>query len=214
MVDTVETQAPGSAADVVRRESDPTEGVIRKIVPAERHDFLNHLMRLDPLSRFMRFGGVVSDAALARHATRAITGDNILLGYFVDGELRAAAELHPLPRRPGKPVGAEAAFSVERPFQGKGVGSALMRHLVLLAQNRGIADLEVMFLPNNGRMKSIAVQHSADFSLDETEMIGHMHTPPATPFSWMREMAGDVFAVFSSAFELQDRMLPKPQRGN
>lgn len=211
----IETLPPGKPAEAPASRSEAVaEGVIRKIVPAERQDFLDHLMRLDPLSRFMRFGGVVSDAALARHASRAVEGDKLLVGYFADGQLRAVAELHPLPKKPGRPVAAEAAFSVERDWQGKGIGSALMRQLVLLAQNRGIEDLEVVFLPNNGRMKSIALRHEADFSLDETEMVGHMRTPRATPFSWLREMMGDVSAVFSSAFELQDRMLPRPHRGH
>lgn len=213
MIDTLEPRKTAGEATASRVPS-VAEGAIRKIVPAERQAFLDHLLRLDPLSRFMRFGGVVSDAALARHASRAVQGDKLLVGYFHDGELRAVAELHPLPKRAGKPVAAEAAFSVERDWQGKGIGSALMRHLVLLAQNRGIEDLEVVFLPSNGRMKSIALRHDADFSLDETEMVGHMRTPRATPFSWVREMIGDISAVFSSAFELQDRLLPRQHRGH
>lgn len=190
------------------------DGLIRKLVPAERQVFLDHLMRLDPLSRFMRFGGVVSDAALARHAARSLADDTSLIGYFVDGELRAVAELHPLPIRPGKPRSGEAAFSVERDWQGKGIGSALMRHLVMLAQNRGIEDVRVVFLANNGAMKRIAIQQAASLSLDTNEMTGRLRAPRATLFSWAREWLGDVSAVFSSAFELQDRMLPPPKRGN
>jgi len=190
------------------------DGQIRKLIPAERQEFLDHLMRLDPLSRFMRFGGVVSDNALARHATRSLSGNASLLGYFVDGHLRAVAELHPLPVRPGKPRSGEAAFSVERDWQGKGIGSALMKHLVMLAQNRGIQDVQVVFLANNGPMKRMAIQQAADLSLDTNEMTGHFPAPRATLFSWAREWLGDVFAVFSSAFELQERMLPPPERGN
>ncbi|MCJ8145167.1 GNAT family N-acetyltransferase [Ancylobacter sp. A5.8] len=202
------------AAPVARQEADLAFGQIRKLVPSDRRIFLEHLLRLDPLSRFMRFGGVMADSALARHATRAMSGDAHLIGYFVEGELRAVAELHPLPRREGKPASAEAAFSVERPWQGRGIGSSLMRQLVLIAQNRGIEDLQVVFLPNNGRMKRLAVQQAADFSLDCEEVVGHMRTPPATPFSRLRELIGDVFAVFASASEIQERMLPPPMRGN
>jgi len=190
------------------------EGHIRKLLPAERHLILEHFLRLDPLSRFMRFGGVVSDNALARHATRVVSNEVSALGYFVEGELRAVAELHPLARRPGKVVSAEAAFSVERPWQGKGVGSALMRHLVLLAQNRDIEELQVVFLPNNGPMKNLAVHSAAELKLDDEEMVGRMRAPPATPFSQAREFLGDVFAVFSSAFDMQERLLPPNLRGN
>lgn len=189
-------------------------GHIRKLVPAEREVILAHLLRLDPLSRFMRFGGVVSDGAMARHATRLVSGDASAIGYFVDGELRAVAELHPLGTRPGKPAAAEAAFSVERPWQGKGIGSALMKHLVLLAQNRNIAELQVVFLPNNGPMRNLAVHHAADLQLDDEEMVGRMRAPRATFFSQAREFVGDIFAVLSSASALQGRMLPPHLRGN
>ncbi|MBB3771059.1 GNAT superfamily N-acetyltransferase [Angulomicrobium tetraedrale] len=193
---------------------DPAEGQIRKVLPAERHLLVEHLLRLDPLSRFMRFGGVVSDGAIARHGTRVTSGDAMAIGYFVDGELRAVAELHPLPRRAGKPASAEAAFSVEREFQGKGIGSALMRHLVLLAQNRGIEELQVVFLPSNAPMKNLAVHHAANFSMDDDEMIGRVQAPHATVFSRLREFLGDVFAVCSAAFDLQERTLPPSMRGN
>lgn len=206
-----ERAAPAPAA---HHAHERLEGHIRKLVPAERQLILDHLLRLDPLSRFMRFGGVVSDSALARHATRVVSNEVSALGYFVDGELRAVAELHPLNPRPGKPVAAEAAFSVERPWQGKGVGSALMRHLVLLAQNRGIEELQVVFLPNNGPMKNLAVHSAAELKLDDEEMVGRMRAPRATPFSQAREFLGDVFAVFSSAFDMQERMLPPNLRGN
>lgn len=197
-----------------RHDADIALGQIRKLVPSDRQIFLEHLLRLDPLSRFMRFGGVMADTALERHSKRAMSGEANIIGYFVDGELRAAAELHPLAVRPGKPLSAEAAFSVERAWQGKGIGSALMGQLVLIAQNRGIEDLQVVFLPNNGRMKRLAVQNAAALTLDSEEVVGHMRTPPATLFSQMREWIGDVFAVFISAAEIQERMLPPPMRGN
>lgn len=205
---------PGAAVAPHHPSVESLGGHIRKLVPAEREQVLQHFLRLDPLSRFMRFGGVVSDNALARHATRVLSGNASVIGYFLNGELRAVAELHPLDVRPGKPAAAEAAFSVERPWQGKGIGSALMRHLVLLAQNRGIEELQVVFLPNNGPMKNLAVHHAADLKLDDEEMIGRMRAPHATFFSQAREFLGDVFAVFSSACDLQESMLPRHMRGN
>lgn len=209
-----EREAVTDQSQARRHDAEIALGQIRKLTPSDRQIFLDHLLRLDPLSRFMRFGGVMADSALERHARRAMSGQANLIGYFVEGELRAAAELHPLTARPGKPVSAEAAFSVERAWQGRGIGSALMGQLVLIAQNRGIEDLQVVFLPNNGRMKRLAVQSAADLTLDSEEVVGHMRTPPATFFSRMREWVGDVFAVFISAAEIQERMLPPPMRGN
>lgn len=201
-------------AEVTPAEAARVPGEIRKILPAECHLLAEHLLRLDPLSRFMRFGGVVSDAAIERHARKVMSGNGCALGYFVQGDLRAAAELHPLPRHAGKPASAEAAFSVERPWQGKGIGSALMRQLVLLAQNRDIEELQVVFLPNNGPMKHLAVSHAAAFSVDDEEVVGRLRTPHATFFSRLREFAGDVASVWSAAFDLQERSLPRSMRGS
>lgn len=216
MTSSVHPTSPAPGADSPSRPAggERLSGHIRKLVPAERDALLQHLLRLDPLSRFMRFGGVVSDNALARHATRVVSGDASAIGYFTEGELRAVAELHPLGKRAGKPAAAEAAFSVERPWQGKGIGSALMRHLVLMAQNRGIEELQVVFLPNNGPMRNLAVHHAAELQLDDEEMIGRMRAPRATVFSQAREFLGDVFSLFSSAFDLQERLLPPHLRGN
>ena len=162
----------------------------------------------------MRFGGVTSDAMLTRHAGKLFAGKALVVGWFHEGELRAVAELHPLPVRAGKPASAEAAFSVERDYQGQGVGSAMMRQLCLLAGNRGIEELRLFFLPDNGAMKRLAVRYHADLSIDDEEVAGRMKAPAATIFSRLKERIGDAFAVIASAFELQSGSLPPAFRGS
>src|SRR5918993_3019363 len=48
--------------------------------------------------------------------------------------------------RPGQ---AEVAFAVDDAHQGKGLGAALMRHLVALARNAGLSELIADVLPEN-----------------------------------------------------------------
>lgn len=188
-------------------------GYIRPLLASERDAYLDHLLRLDPLSRFTRFGGPTSDAAIRRHAARAADGNASLIGYFEDATLRGVAELHPLPARPGQPASAEAAFSVERGWQGKGIGSALMDHLVRFAQNRRIERLQIMFLASNGRMKRIVVHHTGDLAVTEDEVIGCVRTPRATPFSWFREMVGGTFSMIDAAADRQAKLLRPRLRG-
>jgi GNAT superfamily N-acetyltransferase len=183
------------------------EGSIRLLLPSENADYAAHLMRLDPLSRFMRFGGLVTDTAVRRHATRVADQRATVLGHFVDGELRGVAELHPLPARPGRPKGAEIAFSVERPWQGRGIGSALMDRILSYAQAHGFEDLRIMFLASNGRMKSMAVQHGATLVNEADEVIGSLQPRPATPFSWAREAARGVSAAARAASNMPRRLL-------
>ncbi|MFK8252682.1 GNAT family N-acetyltransferase [Ancylobacter terrae] len=188
-------------------------GTIRKLLPGEHGAFLDHLLRLDPLSRFTRFGAPVSDAAVRRHAASVRAGRVLVLGYFVEGVLRGAAELHVFRGRGPQPRAGEAAFSVERPWQGKGVGSALMRHLIVLARNRRVEELHIVFLASNGGMKRIAIRNEADLRFDADEVVGLVHAPGPTPFSWLREWLADLYGILGTAADHQARLLPGAPRG-
>ena len=77
-------------------------------------------------------------------------------GFFLNGVLRGAAELRPLGLR--LPQQAEAAFSVEKPWQSHGIGSALLRRTLLTARNRGFRMLHMACLADNRRMPAAGAQ--------------------------------------------------------
>lgn len=185
----------------------PAEESVRLLLASESADYGAHLMRLDPLSRFMRFGGLVTDAALQRHAARIGEQKAVVLGYFADGELRGVVELHPLPVRSGRATSAEIAFSVERAWQGRGIGSMLMDRILGYARAHGFDDLRIMFLANNGRMKRMAVEHGATLVNEADEVMGSLQPGPITPFSWAREAARGVGAVARAASTMPRRLL-------
>jgi len=97
-------------------------GIIRKLWPTEVGKFREHLLRLDPESRRMRFAHAVSDVFIEDYANRMHHMGSIVYGYFEGPHLRAAAELRKLSAVWGEE--AEAAFSVEKDWQGKGIGTA------------------------------------------------------------------------------------------
>ena len=100
--------------------------------PTETGKFRDHLLRLDKESRRMRFAHSVSDAFIDEYARRMTQYGSLVYGHLVDGNVRGAAEL----RRLGDTWGeeAEAAFSVERPYQNHGVGTELMGRVVRAAR--------------------------------------------------------------------------------
>jgi len=51
-----------------------------------------------------------------------------------------------------RPASAEVAFVVEEDYQGVGVASILLRHLVLIGQKQGISHFEAEVLPSNKAM--------------------------------------------------------------
>ena len=102
----------------------PDGGMVRKLWVGETDAYRDHLLRLDRDSRNRRFSGAVSDEFIARHAATANGLGVVVHGFFVDGVLRGAAELHPFGSMFARE--GEAAFSIEQPWQSHGVGTVLL----------------------------------------------------------------------------------------
>jgi GNAT superfamily N-acetyltransferase len=183
----------------------PEGGVIRKLWIGEAEKYRDHMLRLDPTSRHSRFGGGVSDEFIRNYADLTHALDAIVHGFFLDGQMRGAAELRPLGLR--FPRQAEAAISVEKPWQSHGVGSALLRHTLLTARNRGIQLLHMACLADNGRMQQLARKFDAELSFDFGNVIGEVESSRPTPLSLMREFMADGHGFATAMLDLQTRML-------
>jgi GNAT superfamily N-acetyltransferase len=181
-------------------------GIIRKLWPGETRKYRDHLLRLDEDSRRRRFGGNVSDQHIRNHVEGTKGFDAVLHGFFVDGVLRGAAELRFLgPRLFARE--AEAAFSVEAPWQSHGVGSALLERTLLAARNRGVKFLHLACLADNKRMQQLARKFDAELSFDFGCVVGELAAPRPTPLSLMREIIDDGQSIASAVLDAQSRML-------
>src|SRR3979411_2149487 len=162
----------------------PHGGLIRKLWVGKAEHYRDHLLRLEAESRRNRFAGSVSDEFVRDYADLSFGIDAIIHGFFVDGTLRGAAELRPI----GAPITreAEAAFSIEKPWQSHGVGSMLLERTLLAARNRGLKFLHMACLADNKRMQQLARKYDADLSFDFSSVVGEVCTPRRTPLSWSR----------------------------
>jgi GNAT superfamily N-acetyltransferase len=183
----------------------PNGGMIRKMWAVEASRYREHLLRLDEASRRNRFGGTVSDEFLSNYADLALGIDTVIHGFFVNGTMRGAAELRPI----GRPVAreAEAAFSIERPWQSHGVGSALLARTLLAARNRGVKFLHMACLADNERMQQLARKFDAELTFDFGSVVGEVSTPRPTPLSVMREIVADSHGFATAIFDVQTRLL-------
>jgi GNAT superfamily N-acetyltransferase len=178
-------------------------GLIRKLWRVETHAYRDHLLRLDAESRRNRFCGGIADDTIRTYAATTHDTDVIVHGFFVDGVLRGAADLRifgSLYRRE-----AEAAFSIEKPWQSLGIGSALLERSLLAARNRGVKLLHVCCLVENPRMQQLARKFEAELSFDLGTVIGKVKNPHPTPLSVMQELVVDSFAA--AYVNLQSRLL-------
>src|SRR3954451_16588062 len=186
-------------------DSLPEGGIIRKMWSVEAGRYREHLLRLDSASRLNRFGGNISDEFLAYYATLATSIDTVIHGFFVNGTMRGAAELRPI----GAPITreAEAAFSIEQPWQSHGVGSVLLERTLLAARNRGLKFLHMACLADNKRMQQLARKYDADLSFDFSSVVGEVSTPRPTPLSLMRQILADGHGFATAMLEVQSRLL-------
>jgi len=182
-----------------------TDGVIRKMWIDRAGPYRDHLLRLDKDSRRNRFGGAVSDEFIENYIELSLGLDAVIHGFFVDGILRGVAELRLLGN--GFAEEAEAAFSIETPWQSNGVGTALLERTLLAARNRGIKLLHMACLVNNARMIELARKFEADLKFDFGSVVGEVEAAHPTPMSVWRELVADTHGFATAMLDVQAKML-------
>ncbi|HSR75760.1 MAG TPA: GNAT family N-acetyltransferase [Xanthobacteraceae bacterium] len=185
-------------------------GTIRKLWIGEAAKYRDHLLRLDPESRRNRFGGAVSDEFIENFVELTLGLDAVIHGFFVDGMLRGAAELRTL--GPALAHEAEAAFSIEKPWQSHGVGSELLERTLLAARNRGIKLMHMTCLANNLRMQQLARKFDAELTFDFGSVVGEVEAPFPTPMSMLREFVADGHGFATAVLDAQSRLLGAASR--
>lgn len=180
-------------------------GVIRKLWLGEAQDYRDHLLRLDAESRRNRFGLALADELIEAYVASPTWSGAVMHGFLVDGVLRGVAELKPF--GVAFPTEAEAAFSVEKPWQSHGVGSALLARTLLAARNRGIRQVHMACLAGNARMQQLARKFAGQLSFDFGNVVGEVASPHPTPLSLLRELVADGHGFAAAMLDAQARLL-------
>jgi GNAT superfamily N-acetyltransferase len=164
-------------------------------------------LSLDPRSRHLRFGGGMSDDFLVRYAENCFGKGDLIYGAFIDGELVGAAELRSnqaiwSEQAPfGRHIHAEAAFSVDDGYRRRGIGEKLFKRILRAATNHGVETIEIVCLPENVGMQSLARKFSAHFTFEENWLTGRLTARPPTAFSLIREASGDALDFGAALFD-------------
>jgi GNAT superfamily N-acetyltransferase len=182
--------------------------VIRKLWIGEARKYRDHLLRLDGESRRNRFGGALADELIEAYVATAMRTGTVTHGFLVDGVLRGVAELRPFGA--AFPTEAEVAFSIEKPWQSHGVGSALLERTLLAARNRGIKLVHMSCLAGNARMQQLARKFEAELSFDFGSVVGEVEAPHATPLSLFREFVADGHGFATAVLDAQARLIRPP----
>ena len=177
----------------------PPPASLRQLRPGEMNLLREHLLRLDSESRCLRFRSPVNDGFIEAYVSSSRRSGAFVEGAFVDGVLRAAAELCPLPGI--GPLSAEAAFSVERRHQGHGLGDLLMKRLIVMALNRDVRLLYMVCLKENVRIRRLAAKHYAELTILESEVEARVRRSGPTFFSLANEMLWETDPFVAALFD-------------
>jgi len=172
----------------------------------EKDKFRDHLLRLDRDSRRMRFGMAVSDDFIIDYASRLGEMRCVVYGFFAGGEMRAAAEM----RKIGESwsTDAEGAFSVEKDFQNRGIGTELLGRIIRAARNRGVSRLYMNCLAENHKMQRLCRKYEAELHFDHGEVVGRVLPALPTYISIWEEAVDNSNGFVMAVLDLPMRMLP------
>ncbi len=181
------------------RRSPRSGWVFRKLWRQDAGALTAHLLRLDREQRAFRFGRAVADEWIERYGAGTDWMRSVILGCWIAGKLRGVGELKMLDQ--SWPRSAEAALSVERAFEARGIGTELFHRGLLIARNRGIARVSMLCQPENLRVRRIVrkVQPTLAFSGDQIEC--EIRIKPADALSIAAELYDDGCALALSLWE-------------
>ena len=142
---------------------------IRALNRADISGYASHLLRLDQDCRRARFGNYASDKFLRAYVEHCDSSNTLVLGCFEGSEICGATEIRSLaadwcPR-------AELAFSVEKAWRGRGVGTALMFQALLAATHLSVQQIFLSCHAFNRPMVRIAERAAAHLDFSECECL-------------------------------------------
>lgn len=170
----------------------------RKLSYKDDAAIVRHLLRLSDDDRRMRFFGPIRKEVIKKLCAERPWHESIVIGVFMNGVLRGVGELiwHWSAHKPG----AEIALSVEAKYQNYGVGSELLRRLLVTARNRYVGQIHMLCLADNIKMQRVAKKFEAELILQENETEGRIWPPIPTYLSIFEEVMEDSVTYLNAVF--------------
>ena len=174
----------------------------------ESDKFRDHLLRLDREDRRMRFGMAVTDEFINDYTSRLEETRGVVYGFFAGGEMHAAAEMRLL--GDAWSTDAEGAFSVERAYQNRGIGTDLLGRIIRAARNRNVQRLYMNCLAENHKMQRLCRKYQADLHFDHGEVVGRVLPALPTYISIWEEAVDDSNGFVMAVLDLPRAVMPSP----
>lgn len=161
--------------------------IVRTLTPLELPRYRDHLLRLGAYDRRLRFGFSIPDERIIDFVDGLGPIDTRILVHTAPNlDVVGAVQVSTTSWR-----AVEFAFSVEEPYRGRGIATALFDRALLWARNRGVGQAYVQCLAENHTMRRIARKAEMAISTETGESEGTLNVPAGTPLTLVRELMAE-----------------------
>lgn len=164
---------------------------VRQLLLVDKYKLVNHLLGLRGEDRRLRFGGMVSDDFIKDYVLKSFNEDSCWFGVdHIDGHLVAACHVAIVNGE------AELGCSVDEQFRGEGFAQKMFNRAITWLRVRGITNVFMHCLSENGAMKHIARKNDMILVSEYGETDAKVKVEPATPLTYVEEAYMNRIAIY------------------
>lgn len=160
-----------------------------------------HLSALQGEDRRLRFGGVVTDDYIKQYVKGSFNSESMWFGIdHIDGTLVAACHVAV------QNGDAELGCSVDPTFRNQGLAQVMFDRAVTWLRTKGITEVFMHCLSENGAMKHIARKNDMTVISEQGESDANVHIDPPTAMTPFKDAYLDRIAMYDMIYKNSFRM--------
>lgn len=156
---------------------------IIQIFPHHYDDFKNHLKRLPPWDKYLRFGYPIADYQIDNYIENLDKNKDLIYGVYDEklnliGAIHCAFSDHTM----------EIGISVDPDHRKKGIGSKLFGHAIIAGRNRGCKKIVTFCLTENSWMMNHAKKIGMKINRESGDAHAQIDVLPGHVLTWIEEL--------------------------
>lgn len=167
----------------------------RKLTREDTSRLVEHLLKLQGEDRRLRFGMVVTDNYIENYVFSSFDTESKWFGCEDGGEIVSACHVAVTNGQ------AELGCSVDKDYRNHKLAQAMFDRAITWLRTKGITDVFMHCLTENGAMKHIARKNYMTVVSDGGESDANVQVAPATPFTPMVDAYVDRMAMYDMIFK-------------
>lgn len=176
--------------------------LVRKLSILDKQRIINNLINLQGDDRRLRFGTMCTDDYIKDYVTKSFEQESKWFGVdHIDGHLVATCHVAIYNGQ------AELGCCVDEGYRGEGLAQQMFDRAVTWLRTKGITDVCMHCLSENGAMKHIARKNDMAVVTEYGETEANVHLEPSTPVAHIADAYADRIALYDMVYKNNVKMM-------